>query len=251
MRLLGRFEVIEPYPAVYIKELSTIVIADLHLGYEGIMAEKGVFLPKVQFRKEMEMMKGVLQRKKADRIVLNGDVKHEFSETSYHEFREVADFLSFLRENFDEVVAVKGNHDNYLARLTGKLGVRLCTELQLDDLLVLHGHLMPAKLPAATSCLVMAHEHPSIALYDEIGVKEKLSCFLYGEMLDGRGILVLPPFSYFAQGYDLNIIPKQELLSPILRSLVDVDELSVLGIEEETGCMRFPTLGTLRRLSER
>lgn len=66
-------------------------------------------------------------------------------------------------------------------------------------------------------------------------------------MGNGRGIIVLPPFSYFAQGSEINLIPKDELLSPILRELVDVDELGVIGISEETGCLEFPKLGFLRK----
>lgn len=54
MDLLPDIEVIEPYPAIYIKSLDAIVISDLHLGYEGVMAEyHGLFIPRTQFRKEL------------------------------------------------------------------------------------------------------------------------------------------------------------------------------------------------------
>ena len=65
--------------------------------------------------------------------------------------------------------------------------------------------------------IILAHEHPAIGLYTEIGVKEKLKCFLYGKAND-KNIVVIPAFSYFAQGSDVNLIPKNELLSPMLKN---------------------------------
>jgi hypothetical protein len=248
MRILGKFDVIEPYPAVYIRDIDAIALSDLHLGYEAIMVENGVFLPKVQFKREMKIVSGVLEKKRANRLVINGDIKHEFSETSYHEFKEVSDFFEFLKNNFPIVTAIKGNHDNYLIRVTKRYGVELLDQLLIEDYLFLHGHKVPFDFSRSEAeYIIISHEHPSIALFDEIGVKEKINCFLYGDMLDGRKILVLPPLSIFAQGYDINVTPKEDVLSPILRDYVDVDELSVIGISQETGCLKFPNLGELRK----
>jgi len=51
MNILDKIEIIEPYPALYIQELDAIVVSDLHLGYEGIMAEQGILVPKIRSRK--------------------------------------------------------------------------------------------------------------------------------------------------------------------------------------------------------
>lgn len=248
-RILGRVEIIEPHPAIYIPEIDTIAISDLHLGYEGVMAEaEGLFIPKVQFGKEMSMLEKIVGSQKARRILVNGDIKHEFSETSYHESREVSELLYFLENNFEEVILVKGNHDNFIARVTSQHMVRLCDEFETNGFHFLHGHKTPTDFGTKKAeVVIIGHEHAAIALHDELGVKEKLSCFLYGKMTDGRGIIVLPPFSYFAQGSEINLIPKDELLSPILREFVNIDELEVVGISEETGCLEFPRLGFLRK----
>ncbi len=247
MKILDKIEIIEPYPAIYIDEIDTIAISDTHLGYESIMAEEhGVFVPKVQYKKEVEMVEELVRKHGASRILINGDVKHEFSETSYHEYKEVSDFFDFLKSKFQNVVAIKGNHDNYLIRITKHHGIELHDQLELGDFLFFHGHTMPNLADVKARHLIISHEHPSIALYDEIGVKEKMACFLYGDTSAGRKIVVLPPTSYFALGNDINAMPKEELLSPILKELVDVDELEVIGISPETGCLMFPKLGMLR-----
>ncbi|MEM2925077.1 MAG: metallophosphoesterase [Methanocellales archaeon] len=246
MKIYSGIEIIEPYPAIYIEDLEAVVIADLHLGYEGIMAEKGIFLPKTQFKKEMEMLLEIFKKKKARRVIINGDIKHEFSETSYHEFKEVRDMLAFLKTKCEEVILIKGNHDNYIARVSNRFGVKLYDELELGDYHFLHGHRAPITLKA--KYLIMAHEHPAVTLYDEVGGKEKLNCLLYGdcEYAGGvRRIAVLPAFSTLAMGSEVNFIPKQELLSPILRE-IDVEKLRVIGISFELGCLDFQELGRLR-----
>jgi putative SbcD/Mre11-related phosphoesterase len=246
MELWGEIEILEPWPAIYVRKIDAIVIADLHLGYEGIMAEQGIFIPKVQFEREMEILKKIVERQKAGLVIICGDIKHEFSETSYHEFIEVTELFKFLRENFREVIAIKGNHDNYLIRVTRRHDVKLFDEFEVGDFFFLHGHTMPRDLEAVKArYVIMAHEHPAIMLYDEVGGKEKLDCFLYGDFDDKR-LVVLPAFSTLAEGSQINVIPREELLSPILRDLVDVDELKVVGLAPEVGCLEFPRLKKLR-----
>ena len=248
MEILENVEVVEPFPVLYFREIDTVAVSDLHLGYEGVMAEEaGVFLPKTQFEKEMRIIREVTDRVKAGRIVLNGDVKHEFSQTSYHESREVSDMLEYLQNNYREVVVVKGNHDNYIIRVTHRYRVSLVDEYLVGRYYFLHGHEIPEGFGEKGEVVVIGHEHPAIVLYDEVGAREKITCVMYGEMLDGRKIIVMPPFSTLAQGSDVNIIPKSELLSPILREYVDVDELEVVGINPEIGCMRFSKLGLLKQ----
>lgn len=244
---LNKMEIIEPYPSVYIPKIDAIVIADLHLGYEGIAAEQGMFIPKVQFKKELHVLRKIIEKQEARRIIINGDVKHEFSETSYHEFKEVSDLLEFLKEKFEEVILIKGNHDNFIARVTKRFDVKLCGELELGDFYFFHGHKIPEKFSSVkVEHAIVAHEHPAIALFDEIGTKEKISCFLFGE-IKGRKITVLPAFSPLAYGSEVNLIPSSELLSPVLRA-TDIEKFRVIGISEETGCLDFGELEKSRRI---
>jgi hypothetical protein len=174
-------------------------------------------------------------------------VKHEFSETSYHEFVEVTRLFEFLRRHFRETVVLKGNHDNYLIRVTKKHGAELHEEWELGDFYFFHGHRLPSGLDeSGARFIVMAHEHPAIALFDELGTKEKVGCFLYGTV-KGRNLLVLPAFSTLAAGSEVNLTPKEDLLSPFLRQRVEIDNLYVVGIAPETGCLKFPKLQKLRR----
>lgn len=175
MNLLPGIEIIEPYPAIYIESLDAIVISDLHLGYEGVMAEyHGLFIPRTQFRKELDVLTKITEIKKAGTIIITGDLKHEFSETTYIEFKEAR------------------------------------------------------------------------AMFDEVGAKEKIKTFLIGG-LNGKKLIVMPALSPLASGTEINLARREELLSPVLKELVDIDKLKVVGIDEETGSLYFGELGKLSR----
>jgi hypothetical protein len=240
--ILDDIEIIEPYPAVFIEAIDALIISDLHLGYEGIMAEQGIFMPKVQFKKEMNALGEILEKRRASNFIIVGDIKHEFSDTTYHEFREVREIFKFLKEKFGRVVLIKGNHDNYIIYTTRKYDIELYDELLIGDFLFVHGD-RPIK-DERGKYIVMGHEHPAIALFDEIGVKEKLNCFLYGK-IGRKKLLVMPAFSYLAQGSEVNMIPRSELLSPILRE-ADIDKMRVIAVSEDIGCLDFGELGKIR-----
>ncbi|MBO3804118.1 MAG: metallophosphoesterase [Candidatus Brockarchaeota archaeon] len=248
MKLWDSVEIVEPYPAAYIGDIDCLVISDLHLGYEGIMAEHGVMMPKVQFEEEVEMLEGVLAKRGGRRVLLNGDIKHEFSTTSYHEFKEVDEFLLRLTGLFEEVIIIKGNHDNYIERVTSRHGIGVFSSKEIGGFLFAHGHRKLARARGSgQKCLVMGHEHPVVALTDEVGAKERVRCFLYGDTASGK-ILVMPAFSTLAYGSEVNAISQKEWLSPVLRE-VETGRLNLVGVSREAGILEFGKLRNLQLVS--
>ena len=249
MRVFGDVYAVDGFPALYLDDVDVLVIADLHLGYELISAEHGVFVPRVQFKKSVAMVKRILEKKSASRLLILGDVKHEFSETGYHEYKEVSDFFEEMLRFFKEVVVVRGNHDTFITRITRKYGIKVYDEFVERDYFFTHGHKSEDLNDVKKgSTVFLGHEHPSIALFTDVGVKEKMKCFLYGTFR-GKRVVVLPAFSYFAEGSDVNLVPREALLSPLLRDL-DVDGMKVIGILENDRLLRFPSVGMLRRFYE-
>ncbi|MDY6769663.1 MAG: metallophosphoesterase, partial [Candidatus Nanohaloarchaea archaeon] len=114
MQLLDRFDIVAPYPAVYDTRTDAVVVADLHLGLEALMADGGVYMPKFQLGEVLDDLDAILDETGASRLIVLGDVKHEFSETSRGEREEVQELLDAVTERVEEVLLVKGNHDNYL-----------------------------------------------------------------------------------------------------------------------------------------
>ncbi len=59
-----------------------------------------------------------------------------------------------------------------------------------------------------------------------------MKSFLYGYTKDGSKLLVLPACSIFATGSNINEEKKDELLSPFLKEICDVDDLNAICISE-------------------
>lgn len=246
MNILDDVEIVDNLPAIYIKSLDAIVIGDLHLGFEGILADQGVFIPKIQFQEEMSMMNKIIKEKKSDKIILLGDIKHEFSETTYHEFKEVVDFLNFLKDNFKRIIVIKGNHDNFIFYITKKLKIELYEDIIIGDYFFSHGHKDINLDSILSKNIIIAHEHPAISLFDEIGGKEIVKCFLFGKVKE-KNIIILPAFSTLSYGTEINVV--ENFLSPFLEKIKNkIDDFEAIGVDRDVGILRF---GKIKNLPKR
>ncbi len=247
MKLDNDVELLDGLPALYIKSLSAIVCSDLHLGYEGVHASKGMFIPKINFKKIKEILKKAAEKTKAKNIIVVGDIKNEFSDVHIEEFNEFREFVSYVRDDLKikGITLIKGNHDNFIDRFRQSLKFEIfAQEAVLGGYLFFHGEELPKS--KGGRLLIMGHLHPAIAVYNKIGVKEKLRCFLYGRLSDGRNVVVLPAMNYFAQGVDVN---QDEVtrMAPIFQRMLDVDKMHALCLGEDE-ILDFGTIGDLRKI---
>jgi len=238
-------EIIDGTPIVYIKELSAIVCSDLHLGYEGVMAENGIFLPKINLKRIKELIANAANERKPTRIIVDGDIKNEFSKVHVEEFNELYEFVNFLRGlGIREIILIKGNHDNFVDRLKGSLDIKIYKqEALMGNYLFFHGEQLPRR--EGGKWLIMGHLHPAITFYTKVGGKEKMKCYLIGDY-GQRKILILPAMNYFAEGVSVNLENVSEL-APIFTKL-DIDSMRVLCIAEgET--LDFGRIADLKKIT--
>ncbi len=220
--------------ALFLRDERTLVISDLHLGFEGALAEQGVSIPRFQRRVVLERLGKMLDRTKAEKVVVAGDFKHEFSRNLTDEWIEVKQVLRFLRDRVTPVL-VRGNHDNYLATILGDLSLPLHERLDLANVTIVHGHEEVSTLHP----IVMGHEHPAVKLKDELGAVVSVPAFLVTPTL-----IVLPAFSPLALGVDVSSYP---YLSPILNR-TDIDGARVIGVDEKEGLLEFGRVSTLKSI---
>ena len=252
-------EIIGGYPALYLRDSDAVCIADLHLGYEGALAESsGITMPSRQLeevkRRLLAVAATVLECKagacsggeKISKLIINGDLKHVFSRASFQEWREVPMFMEFASSLFEEIILVRGNHDTKLSPLR-RHAVKVVSSHTEGDTLLSHGHL---KLNAENfENVIIAHEHPVLVLGDRVGARVKLPCFLRGA-LDNANLIVMPAFSPLAGGTPVNLASAEELLSPILKE-IGLEEMEVFAVDEEAGVLSFPRLKEWRAVSLR
>lgn len=226
---------LHPGGAVLLTESNTLVVADMHLGYEAALEYEGMSIPRVQTRKIERYMDDVLSSVAPSEVVVAGDMKHNFSRNLIQEYRDIEKFVAVLKGRAP-LRCIKGNHDNYLASILSNYGLALHRELRIGGVRIVHGHLgQRGKGPT-----VLGHIHPSIRLKDNIGGTLKDHCFLYNEAAE---VLILPALSIVAPGLDV-LHPDSDYSSPYLEGLGMKDFVPVIFSEGKP--LRFPTVGELR-----
>ncbi len=244
MILNDEVELVEGEPIAYIRPLKALVMADLHLGYEAAMAKRGMLLPHANLKSILSSIENASSVREVTTLIVNGDIKNDFSTVGQAESNELYDFCSRANALGMGLVLIKGNHDNFIERYREAFRFEVHRqEARIGDFLFFHGEEMPGSLG---KLMVMGHEHPAIGIYDAAGRLEKLKCFLYGRYKGGN-LLVLPAMNYFSSGTAVNIEPKGSLLSPLLRNAgVESMEAIALGYGST---LAFGKVRELRRIA--
>jgi putative SbcD/Mre11-related phosphoesterase len=235
-RLDDRFRLF-PGGAVLIVPEEVLVVADLHLGCEASLEHDGLSLPRVQTRKVREYIYGLIEDVRPKRLIVAGDLKHNFSRNLRQEWDDVVRFVQDLGGRVSLEV-VRGNHDNFLGNILRELSVPFVRERTVSGVRVVHGH--EGSLDGRP--VVMGHLHPSIVVRDDTGAGVKDGCFLYSEE---RQALVLPALSIVAPGVDVLSQGAFRGMSPIL-SEEDMDLMAPIVFSDRTA-LRFPRICDMRK----
>ena len=117
-------------------EEKTLIVSDLHLGAEEQLQQQGLLLPKFQIKSVLEQFEEILKKIKIlpKKIIINGDLKHEFGRILPQEWKEILTLIDFLLEHSRELILVKGNHDIILGPIAEKRQVKIVTAYQYIDL---------------------------------------------------------------------------------------------------------------------
>ena len=222
--------------AALLTDENTLVVADMHLGCEAALEYEGLSIPRVQTRKIESYLLGIIDSIGPRKLIVVGDLKHNFSRNLAQEWQDVSRFVHSLRKNVPLEV-IKGNHDNYLGAILSELGIPLRKETISCGYRILHGHVgSRADYPT-----IIGHVHPSIRIRDSVGASLKDHCFLYNQETK---MLILPALSIVAPGMDVLGNVSSDRASPLLPENGLADFVPVLFSKEKA--MRFPTVGALR-----
>jgi uncharacterized protein len=221
---------------------DTLVIADLHLGYEESLNKKGVMIPRFQFQDIVKHLTLILEQTKPSCVVINGDLKHDFGTISAQEWRESLKIFDLIAKYTKDIVVVKGNHDPTLQWIAKKRTLVLADYHVVGEVFITHGDSIPETLPANVTTLVISHEHPAVSIREGTRT-EKYKCFLKGTWKHKRkeyDLIVMPSFNPITAGTD---ITSQKLLSPFLKDNKKLDDFEVFIVEDTV--YPFGTVGDL------
>ncbi len=212
--------------ALYVRKHKTLIIADLHIGFEEALAKQGVLVPRFQYKDMIDRLEQIFAKVKPKTVVLNGDLKHEFGGISRQEWKETMRLFDYLSRKCEEIIVVKGNHDPNIGPITAKKQVRVVGELVLDDIAIVHGDAPPK---AKVKIILMGHEHPAISLREK-GRVEKFKCFIKGKYTKSV-LLVQPSFNPCVEGTDVS---QGKVLSPLIKNIRDFEVFVVDDVRKKT-----------------
>jgi len=246
MKLIKDIEIIDL--AIYLKKENILVLADTHIGYEEALNKQGVLIPRFQFKEIIIRLARILaqlekncsgaceghkvklkaqsdmapplkkeskcnKKKLLKKIIINGDVKHEFGRISDQEWRHTLKLLDFLKKYTKEIILIKGNHDKILGPIAEKRNVKVKDHIKINSTLIIHGDKLPTNTQLKDiKTIIIGHEHPAIGLREDQRV-ETFKSFLKGKYKK-LNLIVQPSFNLVTEGTDLT---KEKLLSPFLK----------------------------------
>ena len=200
---------------LYLSEYKAFLISDIHIGYEESLNRQGIFVPRNNYADLLIRLEKALEKIKKkniiEKIIINGDLIHEFGKISRKEKDLTNKFVNFL-SNYGSVVLIEGNHDKALKYFIDEK-VEIKDKILFGKILIIHGDKIPSKdLLKTAKTIIIGHEHPAVAVTSGSRV-EKYKCFLKGKY-EHKDLIVMPSCNLFIEGTD---VLREKMLSPFLR----------------------------------
>lgn len=206
--------VLDARRALFLSETTTLVVADLHLGYAWVQRQRGALLPVAGPQSTLDRLSRLLADYQPRRLVILGDLVHRAVALPALE-SELHSLAQRLPPSVEWTICT-GNHDQGLASLLGNRfrtpAPQLTAQWSTGRFRLHHGDRAaetsgPLALSAEDPVDVIGHEHPAIRLGDGVATQAKVPCFLRAQ-----DVWVLPAFSNWAAGCEIG---RQPFLGPV------------------------------------
>ncbi|MDH3192603.1 MAG: metallophosphoesterase, partial [Nitrosopumilus sp.] len=140
---------------------KSMVIADMHIGFETSLASNKIFIGKnSSIIETIEEITEAISHERPDAVILLGDIKSSIKNISKNEWSEVPLFFEKIKEKC-RVILIPGNHDANIQRLVPE-GVSMISSTGMveENILLTHGHTMPSENFSHVDKIIMGHVHP-------------------------------------------------------------------------------------------
>jgi len=214
--------------SIYLRQEKVLIISDVHMGYEEALNKKGIMVPRFQFEETKERLRRILDGLMVEKIVINGDLKHEFGGISRSEWDNTLELLEFLSGYSERIVLIRGNHDVTLDPIAGLKNLEIVDHLRVGRVYLCHGDIVPEDAEFKESeVVIIGHEHPAIGVGTNVRM-ETFKCFLLGNFEKNKKLIVMPSFNLVTEGTD---VLREKVLSPFLKG--DLSGFSVFVVSDK------------------
>ncbi len=229
-------------PAMVVEsEYKTLVLADLHLGIEVELRQKGIHIGS-QTDKLLERAISCVKAVEPDAILLLGDIKHVVPQMSSADRKEVPFFFAQLA-NYAPIYVVKGNHDGQIEKLLPavepkhEIYIEGAQGFLLDHVGYAHGHSWPQQDLFSAPYILIGHNHPMIRLVSTyytsmkpVWIRAQCDYNAVKKRFPGLSnwndprVIIMPAFNELCGGLAFNST-KMKLLGPIASKLLRFDTM--------------------------
>ncbi len=190
-----------------LKHDDLLVIADLHIGYERELEDKGINIPP-QSQKMIDRVSRLLEKENADKLIINGDFKHNIPRATWQEYEDIPKAVDEWLKIIDEIHLIPGNHDGGIQEyLPSEVVMHASSGALIDGVGFFHGHAVPEDEIIAAGNLVIGHSHPAVTLRDSLGNREKDECWVklnYAHDISDGSAVVMPHMNHLLGGVSVN-----------------------------------------------
>ena len=236
--------IVPRYPALVINgDERSLVITDLHLGFEAKLSSNNIYLGKntsiIEMVKDIEK---ILDKTKPESLILLGDIKSGIKYITKTEWNTIPAFFEMIKKRID-VTVIPGNHDANIEKLIPK-GITLASSkgIVVENMLLTHGHTMPSENFSHVNKIIMGHLHP--VYFEEksllngkrvwVSLKSKKHN-IFPTRTGELEIIILPSFNRYFYAtqkkiYKKSISPIIERMEALQAKIVDLDG-TIIGNE--------------------
>lgn len=215
----------------------SIVITDLHIGFESSLFANNIFVGKnTTIQETINRIEEIIEKTKADSLILLGDVKSSIKSIAKNEWDEVPLFFKKMSDRV-ETILVPGNHDANIQKLVPEeVTLVSSTGLVIENILLTHGHTMPSENFSSVDKIIMGHVHP-VFFQDESVINGKRVWIsikadkqqIFSSTSSEIEITIVPSFNkYF---YATHKKKYKKSISPILEKIKKIKSAKIITLD--------------------
>ena len=235
---MAQTKIISGYPALMVEETKkSLVITDLHLGFEGNLSLNNVYLGKNKTVIETaEEIENIILKTKPDSLILLGDIKSGIKTITKTEWETIPIFFEKITKLIDTII-VPGNHDANIEKLVPN-GITLASSkgIIIDDVLLTHGHTIPSENFSQVNTIVMGHVHPVFfqeeSLINGKRVWVSIKCKkqkIFSTRSGKLEIIILPSFNRYFYATQKKYYKKS--ISPIIERVNEITSAKIVSLD--------------------
>jgi len=231
-------KIVPSKPALVIEgQNKSLVVTDLHIGFESKLASNNIFVGKnTSINETISDLETIIDSVKPNSLILLGDIKSSIKSISKNEWEDVPLFFEKIK-NKVETILIPGNHDANIGKLVPD-GITLIssTGLVSENILLTHGHTLPSENFSHVDKIIMGHVHPVFFQEESVlnGQRVWISIRTDKQMLfpSTKGdleIIVVPSFNkYF---YATHKKQYKKSISPILEKIKKISLAKIVTLD--------------------